>query len=1782
MPGGKKQHAQRTKGNVRPSSSGRAAELLAASSGGNVHGFVGFQTLSGDLGYVPAAGATDEADSSVDPDFRMVLRKLSKRDTTTKLKALQEFSVLCKEKDTEVVKSVLPYWPRLYNKIALDNDRRVREAAQHAFEQLLLKVKKSIAPHLKPLMGVWLISQCDAYAPAASAAKAAFLAAFPVSKQSDAVAFCKEEVMNYLIDNLIDQTAKTLSDPKTTPEEEMEQKYQRMLMSSLHAWKMLINVVSAEEQESLLDKYKKILKENKFWKNLGKHQNGMIRGAFYSVLSTLCQVHPAVASEFSEKISQSVLYNLDDMDPVVCAHLWETALVILSSLEDCWSNVNPRKGVLPKLWKVMKLGGSGSAGVICPNWLPLLSKIPEEIIGEGTGFYQEFFGNIKIGLCEGRVQQSPSEMAAIIKAMIECLRYCLVQKLGDSSELQKHIILDQLIPLLEASFYEAKSPLSSSPLYSLVVDLTQYIHKQSHCAEDEEKRALWAQTSNLFWDNFKSQCRSWFVRSHDCKTLGFILDRFGTFLESFKKSQPGRMQKKKTGKIHFSDTNEKDFDIELPYVSAEEKHLVPEKEGIVQPDSLLNIESPLMQIVYELSCTSAKTFSGVYLTFLSRMCITYGGKTLFMHLCSDSITRQPETSEVELVFFKERLLSKLKHLEGDSDKFGHDLSKLVDILLSVYRSADVDTRKNILLTLCEEIDHPAVFQMLVERLRGFKDTIFKQWMKSKVFGEKMVLFAEELCQECLGNGGDERSQRDVDASWSLLTLALTTDDAHETLIAAEYIDKMLMKIRAALPSPNHKWQSSPEELNRCVAFVCDVALNFFTNIQDCLMISSTEELLLSLFQLGVQWNLNLAAHLHEKIKKTWKQGVKALVLQQGGLLKEEGFFCKAAEFMKSYVRKECYSVERLNSVCTLAVELVNTIFESIQDEVEDEGLVAVPLQTPLIQAYVEMLVTDEELHVKDGWKTWPLVSGQLLFSSFPTDTPVNEETVPPCLPSVYFTSKLLTDAGALDAHADSAVTARLSAVTEKLAYCVAYCEACLGCHREALFHSELNKSLIIADENFSCIYKSLSQLTKTTIIRASLERSLNSGGMSALALDVLLRNEELADIEVMSLLGGIDRFADLNEITVQTLLVLLPYLKSTDRLSLIEIMAARIISCEAEEIMNIDGCLGPLAIASKAFNLAFNGTEDRLELTELAIGIVNSVLEMREKHDDLFAFSNIKTLSWNTVNFNVWMIRFLEVLVNHIPTKLEDGHWDFVQCSLAAWIQSCQECGLALHTHAPVLVLFADACNLLAAVATCMKNVVPQQKDSFPDGLLTEWTEFFSQGNYTTLLPIFVKYSDNLNVLKQPLALDYQLRCLGAAMALCPVEHLKSHQLPAKLKADDNSNLPDEIQTLLNHLCPHLLSHHRAVLLTVYKLLFSTMPELTLFNEGKSTDDSNEENSRAPPEPLLSILNTTTNVIDHILGDLKVGERMLIEPHIEEFTVAMGYLLSWKLILEFFKGATSELRAEYATYLKQTNAVHNLMVNLFRLMPENPTVQSTDLQLAQSPANKLSGSMNLFAEEPDLNIKGDFSTVELQHLACSVYYAALQDIPALIRQWWTDQDKRITMEVEKFTSKYVSPLLCAQEIKDVQERRVEFDNMVVKARSTTREVIATYTVEDFSMELIIQLPANHPLGQISVEWGKRIGVANLQWRNWILQMTTFLSYQNGSIIDGLSLWKRNVDKRFEGVEECMICFSVIHGSNCQLPKLQCKTCKKKFHNACLYKWFSTSNNSTCPLCRNLF
>lgn len=61
-------------------------------------------------------------------------------------------------------------------------------------------------------------------------------------------------------------------------------------------------------------------------------------------------------------------------------------------------------------------------------------------------------------------------------------------------------------------------------------------------------------------------------------------------------------------------------------------------------------------------------------------------------------------------------------------------------------------------------------------------------------------------------------------------------------------------------------------------------------------------------------------------------------------------------------------------------------------------------------------------------------------------------------------------------------------------------------------------------------------------------------------------------------------------------------------------------------------------------------------------------------------------------------------------------------------------------------------------------------------------------------------------------------------------------------------------------------------------------------------------------------------------------------------------------------------------------------------------------------------------------------------------------------------------------------------------------------------------------------------------------------------MKSLLMNQNNNIKNILVSWKDNLDKEFDGLEECPICYYIVHSSTKELPKMSCKTCKYKFHS----------------------
>ena len=98
--------------------------------------------------------------------------------------------------------------------------------------------------------------------------------------------------------------------------------------------------------------------------------------------------------------------------------------------------------------------------------------------------------------------------------------------------------------------------------------------------------------------------------------------------------------------------------------------------------------------------------------------------------------------------------------------------------------------------------------------------------------------------------------------------------------------------------------------------------------------------------------------------------------------------------------------------------------------------------------------------------------------------------------------------------------------------------------------------------------------------------------------------------------------------------------------------------------------------------------------------------------------------------------------------------------------------------------------------------------------------------------------------------------------------------------------------------------------------------------------------------------------------------------------------------------------------------------------------------------------------------------------------------------------------MDRITTNHFSGIVCCHELEAVRTVDAnKFNNMTVKARPSTREVVVRYTFEEMSFELTIHFPNNYPLNVIKIECIKRFGIKAEDWKKWMLQLMTYLNYQ---------------------------------------------------------------------------
>lgn len=342
-----------------------------------------------------------------------------------------------------------------------------------------------------------------------------------------------------------------------------------------------------------------------------------------------------------------------------------------------------------------------------------------------------------------------------------------------------------------------------------------------------------------------------------------------------------------------------------------------------------------------------------------------------------------------------------------------------------------------------------------------------------------------------------------------------------------------------------------------------------------------------------------------------------------------------------------------------------------------------------------------------------------------------------------------------------------------------------------------------------------------------------------------------------------------------------------------------------------------------------------------------------------------------------------------------------------------------------------------------------------------------------------------------------------------------------------------------------------------------------------------------PEQQQQNSINAMLDKVDARLPDELIS-LLFDAPTLEKYSDEMlaqfpssirSYLLSWKLVFDAYSTSSFKIRNDFTENLKTDNMVAPLLNFMFDVLGHS-AAHALKLEKANlGPEQIHDYDIKLADSEPEEK--------NMQWLLVHIFYLTLKYTSGLFRAWYIDcRSKQTRVAVESWMTKYFSPLIIADALDEVQiwadnqePPAMDEQELAVRVARAAREVTAGYEVDESQAAISIRIPPSYPIENVAVAGLHRVAVSEKKWQSWIMTTQGVITFSNGNIIDGLQVFKRNIVGALKGQSECAICYSII-STDKRMPDKRCTTCKNLFHRTCLYKWFQTSNQNTCPLCRN--
>ncbi|KFA64870.1 hypothetical protein S40285_02894 [Stachybotrys chlorohalonatus IBT 40285] len=490
--------------------------------------------------------------------------------------------------------------------------------------------------------------------------------------------------------------------------------------------------------------------------------------------------------------------------------------------------------------------------------------------------------------------------------------------------------------------------------------------------------------------------------------------------------------------------------------------------------------------------------------------------------------------------------------------------------------------------------------------------------------------------------------------------------------------------------------------------------------------------------------------------------------------------------------------------------------------------------------------------------------------------------------------------------------------------------------------------------------------------------------------------------------------------------------------------------------------------------------------------------------------------------------------------------------------------------------LSAHICRALAQLLPCMKDIYGSYWESTIEFCLGLWKKAGEHDLIEMLAPIHASLrlmkileslSDPNDDLKEALA-EFARAKYEALLVLLGLPRERQSQpleIVDGILCREVGKMPIRYLDDLSDIYGLVASDSSDIQTAGFNLLHKAIPPQ---QEQKSVDAMLDKTDARLPDELLSLLL-----------DAPTLERYSDEALAQFPSTVRCYLLSWKLVFDTFSTSSFKIRNDFTENLKTDNYLAPLLNFMFDVLGHS-SARPLNLDKANLSSQHIRDyDVQLADAEP-----GEKS---MQWLLVHLFYLVLKYIPGLFRLWYLDcRDKQTKIAVESWTTKFISPQIVLDALEEVQAWADSQEapagdekELLVKVSRAAREVTAGYEIDESQASIVIKVPSSYPIDSVSVASVNRVAVTERKWQSWIMTTQGVITFSNGNIIDGLQVFKRNIIGALKGQSECAICYSIISADK-RMPDKRCSTCNNLFHRTCLYKWFQTSNQNTCPLCRN--